>query len=146
MSPVEVFATRIKIFDQQKVNLMRDHLFKNSWLLDVLRVKGRFGAAQSWSFDFQSLEITLIHWLACKKDFYFITSFNFDPSRKHFYNWTYKWLHVPLERVEGGSGTRLVVALFFFLSCNLLFVVMLYCHKTLKKPGIKQLNPLVGPG
>jgi len=48
MSPVEAFATGIEIFDQQEVNLMRDHSFKNSWLLDFLRVKGRIGAARFW--------------------------------------------------------------------------------------------------
>ena len=64
MSPVEVFATRIKIFDRQMCAWLLDRPIKSSWLLDF-----------SWSS-----EVSLIPWSALKKGL-----IQFDPDRKYFY-------------------------------------------------------------
>ena len=64
MSPVEVFATGIKIFDRQMCAWSLDRPIKSSWLLD---------------FSCSS-EVTLIPWSALKKGL-----IQFDPDRKCFY-------------------------------------------------------------
>ena len=71
-----------------------DHLFKSSWSLHFfLRVKGRIGTVRSWSFDFRSLEMALISWLALKTGFdHLIQFWSWSQTLLHG---IYKWL--PLE-------------------------------------------------
>ena len=64
MSPVEAFATGIKIFDWQNVRLIGP-----SKALDRLIFMGQRSNCSHVFFDFHSSEVILIPWLAVKKGF-----------------------------------------------------------------------------
>ena len=91
MSPLEVFASEIKIFERQ--------IFC-AWSIDCLLLKLLivwFVTSQrsncsctSWSFNFRSLEATLIPWLALKKGFDRLIQF-WSQSQMLLHR-TYKWL------------------------------------------------------
>ena len=109
MSPVEAFATRIKIFDQQqKCAWLLDWPSWGPWLLDFLQVKGQIVATCSWSLIFKVPRSTWsLDWLSKSA---LIAWFYFDPGHKHFY--TEHISDYPLRSVglvpEGGAGDKMV--------------------------------------
>ena len=85
MSPVEAFATVIKIFERQKVCLIIPSKALGSLIFMGQR------SNWSWFFDFHSSKVTLISWSALKKGL--ITWFNFDPGHKCFYTGHIRYKH-----------------------------------------------------
>ena len=104
MLPVQTFAHLYvvcwNICDQDQdfwlAKSVLDRLIISSKALDrfiFLRVKGRIGTVRSWSFDFRSLEMALISWLALKTGFdHLIQFWSWSQTLLHG---IYKWL--PLE-------------------------------------------------
>ena len=78
MLPVEVFATRINIFDLQKVYLIVSSKARDRLIFYGSKVK--LEPRISRFFDFLSLEVTLVPWLALKKGFDRLIQFTRDSD------------------------------------------------------------------
>ena len=108
MSPVEVFATRIKIFDRQRVCLITWSYPSEALDRLIFNVSKRSNCScVSWSFDFRSSEATLMPWSALKMGFDRLIQFwSWSQTLLHG---TYKWL--PLV-VTFCHGDKLIVTSF----------------------------------
>ena len=103
MSPVEAFATGIKIFDRQKVCLI-------TWSAHLRPLIAWFFTGQRSNcshvfliFDFRSSEVPSIPWSALKKCFDRLILF---WSRSQILHRTYKWLPLDMPLASSPSSRR----------------------------------------
>ena len=124
MLPVEAFVTTIKFFDRHRLTVP----FWGSWLLDCQGSKVKLHAAMcSWSVDFSSLNVTLIHWSVSQKGFGCLIQFWFQSQM--LLHGTYKLLALALF-----WGIFFFVIWFVFsITCNIsTFAVPILLSDTIK--------------